>query len=539
MEYSFGKYLTYLCTENGIDLNRLSQLCGFSMDELRNLNSNKSKPTPSQIIKFAIIFNPPPQDVKNIFYAEGHFLEIGIFYASLISKKYIDSQNCFSLLNHKKSKIMVSPSHTTSSASTITLSAEIKDDVNSTAKSLKLINLGNNKSPSTDGAQVSIGHQYSLDDIDNSQTPDSPREIPVFRMRPNIKNDLDELLSDFIFFKDDDVESKFIQASKDSKPNNSQPLLDAFILNDLIGIGRYFEAIITGKELLKRLYDISESSYTKIHKGAIYYWIAVASFMVYDYKSAVFYFDAALAEDIKNAKDLKSTPSYKFICVKSKDPAQYAKKITGELESSINKKILVYNTLLIQNKVQYPNCSPTTLESIRNDFLDPSTKKGVENISTLATQFLSYSLESEKIYQEYSLIINMRSSELYFRHLFDGCVLFESLIKNYKDFSTKMPLPQKGFITISDILKKSDMMNALNLIPITEKLDANDFVFADLNKNDNQLRSLEHSVLVTARIRNLLGHNIGHFNTMKKEDFKSLQDHISIALIHIITCLYK
>ena len=62
-----------------------------------------------------------------------------------------------------------------------------------------------------------------------------------------------------------------------------------------------FERFSDYENLLKQMRKSDRQKYEKIHKGTPFYFLAWTAFDLRNYEKALFYIDAAISEDIKNA----------------------------------------------------------------------------------------------------------------------------------------------------------------------------------------------------------------------------------------------
>jgi hypothetical protein len=81
--------------------------------------------------------------------------------------------------------------------------------------------------------------------------------------------------------------------------------------------GNYSLALESGMSLLRKCKRADPTVYEKIHKGAVFYWLGMAAFLVHDYETAAFFFDSAVSEDIRAQKDPVNnpSPSFRFVLI--------------------------------------------------------------------------------------------------------------------------------------------------------------------------------------------------------------------------------
>src|SRR5579864_5253419 len=88
-----------------------------------------------------------------------------------------------------------------------------------------------------------------------------------------------------------------------------------FLYIQELAAGNYSSALNHGLQLLTECQRLAPEAYGNIHKGTPYYWLGVAAFLVHDYQTAVFFFDAGTSEDLRFGADpiVNSTPGLRFI----------------------------------------------------------------------------------------------------------------------------------------------------------------------------------------------------------------------------------
>ena len=81
--------------------------------------------------------------------------------------------------------------------------------------------------------------------------------------------------------------------------------------------------------LLRACKLINVDAFTKIHKGHPYYFIGISSYLLDDYQTAIYFFDAAVTEDMNFGADPINNPkpSTHFLMLEGESNYQAAKKI--------------------------------------------------------------------------------------------------------------------------------------------------------------------------------------------------------------------
>lgn len=292
--------------------------------------------------------------------------------------------------------------------------------------------------------------------------------------------------------------------------------------------GNYSFAKEQGIRVLKKCLDIDEDAYRQIHKGTPFYWIGTAAFLEHDYETVVFFYDAAVSEDIRsitNNSNNTPTPALCFIQIQGNQPAQAARELVQKTECLFDDIISVYN-----NRSERPvNIAIISLGEIRTNFLQLAVSPGREGWRTLATALISFCLEGYHLNGLLDLRTSNGTAEPFFMHLFKGCVLFESLLK-----SNIKKRPSENSKTLSDVLK--DLSNELNMQqPIN--ISSKDFgmILSDLTNADD---SIQTAIIFTGKVRNTVGHNLGWQVQINKQQYETLFQMIASSCIHAIARLY-
>ena len=326
---------------------------------------------------------------------------------------------------------------------------------------------------------------------------------------------------------DAELRSMFLQAaSGQTKDANDFFGRFKYVL-DLFN-GSYSAALDQGLGLLQKCKQIDAEAYRHIHKGTPFYWVGTAAFLVHDYQTAVFFFDAAVSEDIRaGAHPINnSTPALRFIQIEGDHPEQAAQPLVEAMQARIEDAIAGYNS----RPGRPGRAVDLKLNQIRESFLRPAVSQGHENWRSLATALISYFLE----WDYRSTLIELRSgegtAEPFFIHLFKGCLLFESLLKaNPKD------APPPGASTLGSVLHH--FYSCLG-IPHNLAIGNTDFptVLRDLPSADDAIPT---ALQFAGRVRNTVGHNLGWKAALDRSQYDSLARMVAASCLHAIACLYR
>jgi hypothetical protein len=326
---------------------------------------------------------------------------------------------------------------------------------------------------------------------------------------------------------DTEFRSMFLKAAS-GQPGDADAFFGSFkYVADLLQ-GSSSMALDQGILLLEKCRQIDANAYRDIHKGTPFYWLGTAAFLVHDYQTATFFFDAAVSEDIRIGADPinKSTPALRFIQIEGDQPQQAARALVMATQVRIEEAIANYN-----NRSGRPaSLVDLELSQIRDSFLRTTVSKGNENWRSLSTALISYFLE----WNYRMTLIELRTGdgtvEPFFIHLFKGCVLFESLLKaNPKD------TPPLTAPTLGPVLQ---YLSSPLGIPRNIAIGNTDFpaVLADLSSADD---SITTAVKFTGRVRNTVGHNLGWKVALDKSQYDLLARMIASSCLHAIACLYR
>jgi len=298
----------------------------------------------------------------------------------------------------------------------------------------------------------------------------------------------------------------------------------------LIHFENPWDVISTGRSLLHKCHNADPVAYDRIYKGWIYFYLGLASFLLQDYEIAFFFIDNAVASDLYKFNPV-TNPSHamRFFQIDSNlqeltdgnlsEVLGFYKVVEAKIESTIQ----VYNSRSKSEDINLPD--------LRKNFLQPAMSVTRPNWRTLSTTFFSFCLDWNDRDELFTLCPEPSTSEPYFLHLFKGCLLFESLLK---ENPTKKPPPEKD--TLNKVLK-----HLHKELGIPEKLDTYHKTLKDvldeLDKSDN---SIEQSILVACMTRNTLGHNLWWEDvSLNKSQYQQLFEMVASSCLHVIACLYK
>lgn len=320
------------------------------------------------------------------------------------------------------------------------------------------------------------------------------------------------------------IDTTFYKIAAYKNWQEGDKFFNQFNLFSLIQQNRYIDVIDLGKELLNHLKQIDEKAYRNIHKGTPFYWMGMASFLMHDFTTATFFFDAAVSEDINNKseKELKESPSILFALLDDSKAEQAARYLVSATKQRIEEYINIYNDPSLNN-------GNLNLDFIRNSLLKKSILCMNHPWRNLSTSLISFFLEWD--YRQ--ILFNLRnqdgSCESFFIHLFKGCLLFESLLK-------ENPKNSKGIKgdTLNKLLPKYQEVLGLK----KENLKISCSLPMILKEIKTMHYSLPKFIEITGKVRNTLGHSLVWSSSISSDEYQDLFMYIALSCLHLIRKLY-
>ena len=249
--------------------------------------------------------------------------------------------------------------------------------------------------------------------------------------------------------------------------------------------------------------------------------MGVAAFASHDYLTASLFFDAAVSEDIKTHGVTSSHAAMLFMRLEDpKAPLVLGHDIVEYIIGNVNELISDYNARA--------DAKPITLDELRTRFLVPIISSPDEHKRSLVTAFITFTAEWKYRLRLVELIEH-GTREPFFMHLFRGCLLFESLLK--EKYPTPRPAPN---FTLGSCLQKFYLELS---IPANLSTSATDF--------DTQVSaltaasSMEDAIQMTSKFRNTLGHNLAWPSaSLNKTSYNLAIKNVAASCLHAISKLY-
>jgi hypothetical protein len=284
----------------------------------------------------------------------------------------------------------------------------------------------------------------------------------------------------------------------------------------------YLSAFNSAIDTMTELKGLDVQAYKRIHKGYIFYFLAISTFLLHDFQSAGFFFDAAASEDIKNDPNPR-TPALLFMILDSQNPNQAAQELTKIAEDWLRTMVSEYN--LCSGSVAL------TVQEVRQHFLVHSITDHRE-WRTLVTSWISFLLEWSHRFHILNLRVEDGTWEPFYLHLFKGCLLFESLLKSE-------PSGQAVENTLGQILNTPTSYVCARL-GITRRIRTGNSTLSDILRDASTAApDIVTDMEFTARLRNTVGHNLSWGTRINLNEYSLLAKKISNSCLHAISTMYR
>lgn len=284
--------------------------------------------------------------------------------------------------------------------------------------------------------------------------------------------------------------------------------------------------------LLRACKSIDATAFTKIAKGHPYYFIGISSYLLDDFQTAIYFFDAAVTEDLNAGVEPKTNPSpaTRFLMLDGESDKQAAKKLTQYALAKVERALKYY----VSDVTKDASIRILNIDDLRNDFIYYAlTSTGNLGLRTLVTAFITYCIEWDFRNEHFDYGVGKGTSEPFFLHLLRGCILFESLVKLNPNPSYK---PTKN--TLVPML--NDLETVLKIKNIKGKGKGQVFELDDVFEEMREYKkSISEAVKITAIARNTIGHDLGWDTAISQDQYRELYLMIAASCLHAIACLWK
>ncbi len=323
-----------------------------------------------------------------------------------------------------------------------------------------------------------------------------------------------------ILYLDDNEFALQLKSAATGDPGLAHNFFRQFRYNLLRSNNDHYGAIQEALRILEKCKSANPEAYMIIHKGAPYYWIALSSFIINDFETAAYFFDAAASEDMSNDPG-KRTPALLFMVLDSSDQRQAAWELTKMAENQLKIMVDKYNKI--------PQSCQLTIDQVKHNFLERAiTDK--QDWRTLVTAWISFMLEAGYRFRTLNLRTREGTWKPFYMHLFKGCVLFESLLKANPNIN--VPETELGSILACN-------KEVRNQLGVKGSITTGGFTFPDLISDiPDEITGVQSDIEFVARLRNTVGHNLGWKVTIQSEQYLRIVFKVSNACLHTISTIY-
>lgn len=269
------------------------------------------------------------------------------------------------------------------------------------------------------------------------------------------------------------------------------------------------------EELLRLLRQRDQQKYEQIHKGTPFFFLSWLAFDLRNFEKALYYLDAAISEDVKNAgANWVDLPGAQFL--KLTQQQHVAGRVIYKIRELLEIEITRFN--------QISGISSITLTDFINKFVSILIQDSPTR--TIISAFYIFLLEKT----ERLIELDLRSTEgsslgPIISHLFGGGLIFESLLKNrypIKDDGNPVKVLGNVFYTTSfrNDFSQGIVTSAESLQEILDAINDSTFITA---------------FTTASRLRNTTGHNLVWDNIFHESaNYEKLYQQIINALFYVI-----
>ena len=279
--------------------------------------------------------------------------------------------------------------------------------------------------------------------------------------------------------------------------------------------------------LLRACKAMDAAAFTNIPKGHPFYFVGITSYLLDDYQTAIYFFDAAVTEDLDSGAEPKKnkTPVTRFLMLDGESNEQAAKQLTLDSQTKVERILDHYVNKISKD----PSIRILTLDHIRYDFIYYAlTARSKPGLRTLVTAFITFCIEWDFRNAHFDYEVGKGTSEPFFLHLYRGCVLFESLLKLN---------PSQTPVGNSLIPKINSLRQ--NWLKI-DHIQGQNFVLSDVfSETQKYNNSISGAIKITAIARSTIGHDLGWDVNISQAEYRELYFIIAASCLHAIACLWK
>jgi hypothetical protein len=277
---------------------------------------------------------------------------------------------------------------------------------------------------------------------------------------------------------------------------------------------RPYEGFFYYKSLLARLRASDPEKFESVHKGTPLYFLSWLAFDQHLFESAVYFIDAAIAEDRRTGRtEWLLLPASQMLLLK---PEQAARHVVGLIGSQINEELQIFEERFRLSFSQ---------DAFLQRFAERMLKAGAP---ALVAAFYAFVLEFDdrRIESDLRVAPTPGSYQPLFMHLLKGGILLETLLKHF--------YPNSADKTLGTMFESTQFTKSLGFtLPSVRDVSMRTLL------NDAALATAQSAFLTTGRLRNMLGHNLIRNPVPSRADYISLVRQEIAAFLYTIAHLSR
>lgn len=329
-------------------------------------------------------------------------------------------------------------------------------------------------------------------------------------------------------------------------------------VSSLLDCAHDAHALATALDRLNRciLEAAGVGQYELMHKGTLFYFRSLSAYDMGDFERAFFYMDSAVSEDHRAAGTCwEDLPAGRFMRLDVTPNAQnpHGETLTRRARSAVE------NTLARVSRLAdagFPACG---VDDLCNSLIARAVN-GAPELRTAVTAFLTFTIEFES---RRTMLQLGRSeggtAEPFYLHLFKGCVLFETLVRAsavgqriakevhlsrvFTQALIKHVFPswahsQPTHVALNNLIAHRCMRHAMGLSRAIKRMRS--VPFPEIFKQvDTNVAVSTRAVKVAYQLRNATAHSLADAKRPYVEEYETLFDHVSAAIVLAIRQLYS
>jgi len=285
--------------------------------------------------------------------------------------------------------------------------------------------------------------------------------------------------------------------------------------NLLQATDRPFERFRDYEDLLQMLQSRNPQKYERVHKGTPFFFLAWTAFDIRNYEKTLYYLDAAISEDVRNAgNDWINRPGALFLRLTTQP--HVAERVIRRIRQLLSVQISRFNAI--------SGLAPISIDLFIDKFIvrlmqTPSTR-------TIISALYVFLLEANERLTELRLKSTQGSSlGPVIAHLFSGGLIFESLLKYlYPTKNSGDPVK-----TLRQVFQTNTFVSDFGTGMQTSADSLRDILDA---ATDNTLIT---AFCTASKLRNTTGHNLVWDNIFGSiSNYEILVHQILNALLYLI-----